>query len=201
MSVAPILIVVLSYNIWNNTSTDNILHQLSLPGNWTPPHSDHESLLMYLFPISFIAQFIISALRAVLLIPGPHFPVPLSLTHIQSCYLRPGTQGAELTLRDTGGLWSTLACSVNWDLMWSRVHRLLSESSVVSLSINMRRSFHHQLREKCIRRLTRSVFDFRAEMERLGESQCQHCKLSKVHTMTFDTRYATQTNHNFILWC
>ena len=80
---SPILIVMLCYNIWNNTSTDNILHQPSPLGDWTPPTCDHEFLQMYLFPISFIAQFIISALRAVLLIPGPHFPVPyLSLINL-----------------------------------------------------------------------------------------------------------------------
>ena len=82
---------------------------------------------MYLFPISFIAQFIISALRAVLLIPGPHFPVPLSLTHIQSCYLRPGTEGAELTLRDTGTMVNPfLLCKL-------RPHVVTSASSVVWL--------------------------------------------------------------------
>ena len=58
---------------------------------------------MYLFPISFIAQFIISALRAVLLIPGPHFPPLLSLTHIQSLVISGlGRSEAELTPGDTG---------------------------------------------------------------------------------------------------
>ena len=185
---------MLCYNIWNNTSTDNILHQPSPLGNWTPPDCDHESLQMYLFPISFIAQFIISALRAVLLIPGPHFPVPyLSLIRL----VIPGLGWDELDQHLNPFL--GLLCKHEAFFHEKCIVCCLSEMNWLTLYLDTRGVecghpslckhevwINFELREKCIQ-ITGSwgVCEYRGEMERLSEIGYQYVNAFKVHRFAY----------------
>ena len=202
MSVAPILIVVLSYNIWNNT-----LHW-QYPSPTVAPRQLNSSQLWSWISLNVSISHLLHCSVYYLSSQGGSFDprtsfpgAPISLSHpallSQACDRGSWTN----TQRHTG-------TTVNPCLLCKlRSHVVTSASYVVwvwsPLSVNTRCSCHHQPREKCIRRsgLKAVCVDFRGEMERLGESQCQHCKITKVHTMTFDTRFAIQTNHNSILCC
>ena len=158
MSVAPILIVVLSYNIWNNT-----LHWQYPSPTVAPRQLNSSQLWSWISPNVSISHLLHCSVyylssQGGSFDPRTSFPgAPISLSHpallSQACDRGSWTN----TQRHTG-------TTVNPCLLCKlRSHVVTSASYVVwvwsPLSVNMRRPCHHQLREKCIRRsgLTLSV--------------------------------------------